>query len=264
MFALTNDEIASRCPAIFADTYSEARTNKYTHFNTINVIDALRGEGFEVTNAFAQKSRSTDANGGISHVRHCVRMSHVDYLNTLKPNDIRPEIVLVNSHNGSTSFRVMAGVFRIVCSNGLITMSDEIGESRIRHMGHTLDEVVESTLRFAALASKENFETIEAMKTKNLSDSQQRKFAREAAMIRFWGDEKKIENYENLLNSRRHDDNLEPTVWNIFNVLQENCIKGGQFVGGRQMREIKGIDNQIRVNRELWKSATDKMVISVA
>jgi hypothetical protein len=143
-------------------------------------------------------------------------------------------------------------------------MSDEIGEARIKHMGHTLDEVVESTLRFAALASKENFELIEAMKTKNLSDSQQLKFAREAALIRFGGREDKIENYENLLNARRHDDNLEPTVWNIFNVLQENCIKGGQFVGGRHMREIVGIDNMIRVNRGLWNTASNKMTISVA
>ena len=262
MFALTNEEIASRCPAIFAKDYSANRTDRYAQYHTIDVIDALRGEGFEVTNAFAQKPRNTQN----PHVRHCVRLSHVDYLNETKPEGERPEIVIVNSHNGSTSFRLMAGIFRIVCSNGLISMSENLGEEKFKHMGHSLEEVVESTITFAARAAETNMEIIRAMRTVNMSEKQQKEMAKKAAIIRLGNVASKIENYENLLNTRRHEDNLEPTVWNTFNVLQENCIKGGQIVGGRQMRELTGIANLVRVNRELWNLAVgqDDMIISAA
>lgn len=262
MFALTNEEIASRCPAIFAKDYSANRTDRYAQYHTIDVIDALRGEGFEVTNAFAQKTRNTQN----PHVRHCVRLSHVDYLNETKPEGERPEIVIVNSHNGTTSFRLMAGIFRIVCSNGLISMSENLGEEKFKHMGHSLEEVVESTITFAARAAETNMEIIRAMRTVNMSEKQQKEMAKKAAIIRLGNVASKIENYENLLNTRRHEDNLEPTVWNTFNVLQENCIKGGQVVGGRQMRELTGIANLVRVNRELWNLAVgqDDMIISAA
>lgn len=255
MFALTNDEIARRCPAIFAKDYSANRTKKYAQYHTIDVIDALRGEGFEVTNAFAQKSRNTKN----PHVRHCVRLSHVDHLNETKPAEQRPEIVIVNSHNGTTSFRLMAGIFRMVCSNGLITMDESLGEEKFKHMGHTLDEVVRSTTEFAIRAAETNMDLIEAMRTANLTERQQEQMAKEAAIIRLGNIPSKIENYTNLLNTRRHDDNVEPSVWNTFNVLQENCIKGGQIVGNRLMREIKGIDNMVRVNRELWNLATSQL-----
>ena len=228
MFALTNEEIARRCPAIFAEDYSTRRTEKYAQYHTIDIIEALRGEGFEVTNAFAQKSRTANVHG-----RHCVRMSHVDYLNETKPGDQRPEIVMINSHDGSTSFRLMAGIFRIVCSNGLITMSQNFGQQMFTHMGHSLDEVVESTIEFSARAAAENAETIEKMRTTSVTMEQAKKMAKQAAVIRLGNEPKKIENYENLLNPRRHADNVEATVWNVFNVLQENCVKGGQIVGVR-------------------------------
>lgn len=258
MFALTDNEIARRCPAIFAEDYSVNRTKKYAQYHTIDIINALRGEGFEVTNAFAQKTRNIQN----PHVRHCVRMSHVDHLNETKPSAQRPEIVLVNSHNGTTSFRMMAGIFRMVCSNGLITMDENIGEEKFKHMGHSLDEVVQCTTNFAIRAAETNMELIKAMRMANLTEKQQREMAKEAAIIRLGNVPSKIENYENLLNTRRHDDNVEPTIWNTFNVLQENCIKGGQIVGNRQMREISGIDNLIRVNRNLWNLATSQLKIA--
>ena len=257
MFALTNAEIASRCPAIFAEDYSTRRTERYAQYHTIDIIEALRGEGFEVTNAFAQKSRTENVHG-----RHCVRMSHVDYLNETKPGDQRPEIVMINSHDGTTSFRLMAGIFRMVCSNGLITMSQNLGQEKFTHMGHSLDEVVTSTIEFAARAAAENAETIEKMRTTNVTMKQAKEMAKRAAIIRLGNEPKKIENYENLLNPRRHADNVEATVWNVFNVLQENCVKGGQIVGGRQMREIIGIPNLVNVNTKLWDMANSQLELA--
>lgn len=263
MFALTNEEIQRRCPSIFADGYHQDRTEKYEKYSTIELVDALRGEGFEVTDCFAQKSRVS----GI-HARHCLRLSHVDYLNETKPGEYRPEVVMVNSHDGSTTLRIMAGIFRLVCSNGCISMSSHFASEKIKHFGHTMEEAIAATIRVGLHSSTTLVDSINRMKTANLTEKQQKEMAKAAARIRFaTEDDSKLENTEYLLNTRRHEDNVEPTVWNTFNVLQENCIKGGQAVSvtGRIMKPVTNVKNNILINQRLWNLAeeyTDKVLVA--
>ena len=253
---LTDNEIAIRCPQVFNTDYSSARTEKYNQFNTSSVINALRGEGFEVTNAFAQNVRAGKV--ASPHHKHCVRLTHRDFLKTLKPEDERPEIVIVNSHDGQSSFRIMAGMFRIVCSNGLIVSTEETGSAKVRHQGefNTIESVIDSALVVAEQA-KESYELIERMKSQNLTDKEQKEFAERAAKIRLaFNKNSKIVNAQNLLIPHRHEDNIVPSLWNTYNVIQENCIKGGQVVGSRILRPLNNINQNIEVNRKLWKEAT--------
>lgn len=254
MFALTNSEIAVRCPQVFETTYSNARTQKYGQLTTANVIDALRTEGYEVTNAFAQGVRA--GNRPTIHNKHCVRLSHRDFLDTLSPDEQRPEIVIVNSHDGSSSFRIMAGLFRLVCSNGLVIATDKTADQRINHWKiHSLNEVITCALNVAEQA-KESYELIEQMKSTNLSEKQQKDYAQKAAEIRLaFNKNSKPTFSENLLTPRRHEDNLTPSIWNTYNVVQENCIKGGQLVGSRILRPLTNVSQNIDVNKKLWNEA---------
>ena len=250
MFALTNSEIAARCPQVFQTNYSQARTNKYGQFTTEKVIDALRSEGFEVTNAFSQAKKNTQFS------KHCVRLSHRDFLDTLHPSEERPEIVIVNSHDGSSSFRIMAGIFRLICSNGLIVASDMTANQRVCHWkGNSLEDVITASLMVAEQA-KESYELIEQMKSVNLSEKQQKDYAQKAAEIRLgFNKNSKVNSAENLLIPHRHEDNLTPSVWNTYNVVQENCIKGGQLVGSRILRPLTNISQNVIVNKALWSEA---------
>lgn len=254
MFALTNQEIAARCPQVFETSYSARRTQKYGQLTTATVIDALRTEGFEVTNAFPQSVRA--GKRATIHNKHCVRLSHRDYLDTLSPDETRPEIVIVNSHDGSSSFRIIAGVFRLVCSNGLIVASDMTANQRVCHWkGNSLEDVITASLAVAEQA-KESYDLIEQMKSINLSEKQQKEYAQKAAEIRVGLKKGAKVNYaENLLIPRRHEDNLTPSIWNTYNVVQENCIKGGQLVGSRVLRPLTNISQNIIVNEGLWKEA---------
>ena len=254
MFALTNQEIAERCPQVFETSYSSRRTQKYGQLTTATVIDALRSEGYEVTNAFAQSVKA--GKRPTIHNKHCVRLSHRDFLDTLSPDETRPEIVIVNSHDGTSSFRIMAGIFRLVCSNGLIVADDMTANQRVCHWkGNSLDDVITASLMVAEQA-KESYEVIEQMKCKNLTDAQQKTYAQRAAEIRLgFNKNAKVTSYENLLIPHRHEDNLEPSVWNTFNVVQENCIKGGQVVGSRILRPLTNLNQNVQVNKELWKAA---------
>ena len=254
MFALTNEEIAARCPQVFETSYSDRRTQKYGQLTTATVIDALRTEGYEVTNAFAQSVQA--GKRPTIHNKHCVRLSHRDFLDTLTPEETRPEIVIVNSHDGSSSFRIMAGIFRLVCSNGLIVADDMTANQRVCHWkGNSLDDVITCSLNVAEQA-KQSYELIEQMKAVNLSENQQKEYAQKAAEIRLGFNKTAKVNYsENLLIPYRHEDNLTPSVWNTYNVVQENCIKGGQLVGSRVLRPLTNIGQNVIVNKELWKEA---------
>ena len=256
MFALTNQEIAARCPQVFETSYSARRTQKYGQLTTATVIDALRTEGYEVTNAFAQSAKAGQR--PTIHNKHCVRLSHRDFLDTLSPDETRPEIVIVNSHDGSSSFRIMAGIFRLVCSNGLIVADDMTANQRVCHWkGNSLEDVITASLMVAEQA-KESYELIEQMKSVNLSEKQQKEYAQRAAEIRLgFNKTSKVQSAENLLIPRRHEDNLTPSIWNTYNVVQENCIKGGQLVGSRILRPLTNISQNVIVNKALWQNAVE-------
>ena len=250
MFALTNSEIAARCPQVFQTNYSKARTKKYGQYTTAQVIDALRNKGYEVTNAFSQARTP----GQFS--KHCVRLSHRTFLDTLHPDETRPEIVIVNSHDGSSSFRIMAGIFRLVCSNGLIIADEQTADNRICHWkGNSFDSVINTAL-FVAEQAKQSYELIDQMKAQNLTPQQQKDYATKAAKIRLAYNKNSQVNFaENLLTTHRHEDTLSSSIWNTYNVVQENCIKGGQLVGSRILRPLTNISQNVEVNRKLWKEA---------
>ena len=61
---------------------------------------------------------------------------------------------------------------------------------------------------------------------------------------------------EDILRPRRQQD-MGNDVWTVYNVVQENIIKGG-FTNsntGRKARAVKHIDKTISYNQELWDLA---------
>lgn len=253
--ALDDVTLLHKVPSIFASEHSFARDEKhYKMFKTINVINALREEGY-----FPVFAKSNGTRSGITNVdthKHMVRFTHRDFLETsLSVNDERPELVLTNSHDGSSSFHIMAGLFRKVCSNGLMVGSS-VSDARVRHIGHKFDEVISSSLNIAKSLG-EVMNNVHDMKGIILNEKQRKDLAAEMALSRF--DEKNIKTPENLLTLRRYEDNWAPSLYNTFNVIQENMIRGGQVVNDRVMRPINNIDAEISINRNMWDVAYNKM-----
>ena len=100
-------------------------------------------------------------------------------------------------------------------------------------------------------------DTVNNMKGIILNEKQRRDLAAEIAEMRF-GTEK-IKTPENLLTLRRYEDNWTPSLYNTFNVIQENVIKGGQRVTDRVMRPITNIDTDIDLNKNMWNIAYNRM-----
>lgn len=186
-----------------------------------------------------------------------VRLAHYNFINSpLNVNDERPELVITNSHDGSSSFHIMGGLWRKVCSNGLMVMQNGIEDIKVRHIGHTFDEVITASLKVAN-SMGDIIETVNTMKGINLTSKQQRDLAAEIAEIRFEKD--KIKTPEALLTLRRYEDSWQPSLYNTFNIIQENMIRGGQRVTDREMCPIRNIDTDIQLNKQMWNIAYNRM-----
>jgi hypothetical protein len=165
-----------------------------------------------------------------------------------------PEVVIVNSHDGSSSYQISLGIFRIVCSNGLIVASSMFESYRVRHTGNNLlTEVRDASLRIIDRAP-EVFAGIDRFKNTPLTIKQQLEYAEKALALR--DSSIKVLPIE-ALQRRREADN-DNNLWNTFNIVQENLLRGG-FHGEtstgrfRRVRGITGVSRNVELNKDLWK-----------
>ena len=248
---LTNDQLMRVTPSVFATEAYQDRSAKYAFTSTIDKIELLRTEGFEPFFAAQSKPRIQDKLG---HTKHMVRLRKPGAIQS----EVAEEIVLVNDSSGMTSDIVFFGLFRGVCQNGLIAGS-VVNEMRVHHRGNAHDNVIEGV--YTVLDQAGNVaESVDNMKALTLSHDEQRLFATEALKIR-WDEGEAPIPAQDLLFSRRAADR-EPTLWNVFNRAQENLIKGGlhgrnKSSGRTTTRAINSVNEQVRVNRELWTLADE-------
>lgn len=253
--ALDDVSLLHMAPSIFTSGHSFKRDERhYNVFKTIDVINSLREEGYYPVYARANGKRDSDI---MDTRKHMVRFTHKDFIESpLAVNDERPELILTNSYDGSSSFNIMAGLFRKVCANGLMVMQHDIESARVRHIGHNIDEVISASLNVAK-GLDNVMETVNTMKGIMLNEKQRKDLAAEIAEMRF--EKKNIKTPETLLTLRRYEDSWQPSLYNTFNVIQENMIKGGQRVTDRIMRPITNIDTDININQNMWNIAYNKM-----
>jgi hypothetical protein len=244
------DQMRAAAPSIFAEGKHASRSERYTYIPTIDVLRGLRKEGFE---PFMVAQGASRVEGKAEFTKHMIRMRHAGQVNT------RPEaneIILINSHDGTSSYQLLSGIFRFVCSNGLIA-GDICNDIRVRHSGNVVDDVIEGATRILDDADQV-IDRIGTYKAITLSDAEQRVFANAALSLR-WDEGQAPVEAERLLRPRRHADN-KADLWTAFNRVQENIIKGGvsgRSTTGRRLstRAIGGVTENVKLNRALWTLA---------
>jgi hypothetical protein len=246
---LSNDVIARYAPSVLAESAHESRGERYSFIPTIQVLDGLRNEGFMPYEVRQTRVRDQSKR---EHTKHLVRLRHA---NSVVSTEEVPEIILVNSHDGSSSYQLFAGVFRFVCSNGLIA-GDVIDDVRVRHSGNVVDNVIEGSFRVLE-TSNQIAERIGGYKAISLSEPEQKLFANAALQLR-WDGEAPVE-ADRVLRANRWDDR-KSDLWTTFNRVQENLIKGGvsgRSATGRRMstRAVGGVNENVKLNRALWSLA---------
>jgi len=253
---MTADQIAAVAPAALAVEAHESRSDRYAPIPTLAVVEALRrAVGVEVYGAAQARTREQDKRG---HTKHVLRMR--------RPGDERadhaPELVLTNSYDGSSSYRLQLGCYRVVCANGLI-VGEAWDKAAVRHTGDAIDKMVEETQRLAGQFDQIGA-SVESMRSLELSPGAQEAFARSAIKLRHDDPDEEVAARQ-VLRSRREADQGRD-LWTTFNRVQESLTRGGYHKttrdqhGRRQSRRVRpvtGIDGNSALNSALWTLAEE-------
>jgi len=171
-------------------------------------------------------------------------------------------VILVNSHDGTSAYKIMAGLFRLVCLNGMVVSDREFANVSIPHKGNVTDLVIEGSYTVLS-ESRKALEAADAWAGVTLSRPEQMAMAEAAHTVRFGdseGDTETAIQPEQLLSVRRYDDHGSD-LWRTANIIQENVIRGGLSAWGRNAngqrrrtttREVNGIDADVKMNKALW------------
>lgn len=254
---LSNDQLERAAPAVFATDPHEEVSERYGFVPTIEVVNALRDSGFYPVWAAQPKVRKESRRGV---AKHMLRFRRPDAKPITKEADSIPEVVLVNAHDRTSSFQLHAGLFRMVCSNGMVVADQDFDTVKVRHNSEAPGHVVEGSYRVIEELPQITSQ-VERFQALPLGKQEQRAYA-EAAMATRWEDPNKAPiTWEQLVQPRRPQDREEqPTVWGTYNRVQENLFRGG--LQGRsannrrtRTRPINSVDENSRVNRALWTLA---------
>lgn len=254
---LSREQIVASFPTVYASSAHASRSERYLFIPTGDILDALRDTGLTPTFIMAAHVKSPDKLG---FEKHLIRLRPTGQVGSSDP-DVR-EVILINSHDGMSSYKLMAGIFRLVCANGCI-MGDVDDTATVRHTGRTLDNVVAATHRIVD-GSIRIMEEVEEMKALPMPRDAQLLLSEAAMSMRWKGNEAGRKNMEvfqpaDFLRPRRYADAMNREgvrdLYTTYQVLQENHIRGGVRRNGHTTRSIQAIDETVRVNTLLWEAA---------
>jgi hypothetical protein len=251
---LSLEEVRQRAPAVFSQSPHEKLSPRYTLIPTDRVLQGLMTAGFVPVSALQTPSRV----GSPVHAKHVLRLRR--RYESVQLKDAVPEVVFLNSHDGTSAYQLRMGIYRVVCTNGLVVSRGAFPAVHVPHRGNVVDDVVAGALRiaeqFGRLAGQ-----VERMEQRVLYKDEQLALAEQAMDLRFARDVIGRPTAIQLLGCRRVED-AGNDLWSIFNRIQENLVVGGlhrRTVTGRLTRTrcISSIREGLRLNSALWDMANN-------
>ena len=263
--ALTDSDIETICPVAFKEKMTKSEIKKlglskhYSFVPTSRVINDLRTMGWNPVDAVQVKARKQSTNG---YQKHMITFENDSY--KTEGTTEYPQLLLTNSHDGGNAFTLSAGIFRLVCENGLVIKSEDYGTSRLVHKGYSFKAIQDLVNDFVATID-ETLTKITAMKEVELTKNQQMEFAKLAALLRFTEKSYNEDNIadvvdlDDLLSHERKED-AGDGFWEVYNRVQESIVQGKfHYKGGnkktRKARPIKNFKQSIDVNKKLSELA---------
>jgi hypothetical protein len=257
--ALNNDELRNLASSIFASQPVADVSDRYSFLPTSSILDGMRDYGWMPVRAEQQHVR-TSARRGFQ--KHLIRFARVESLGAWAKNEVRPEIVLLNSHDKSSAYQLHCGLLRMVCLNGMVVADATFERISIKHVGFSPNSVIEASFQVLDAVPR-IMDKVKLFQDRILTDAERLALATGAAARRWEDLGKAPVNPLLLLNPRRYGDGAKD-LWTTLNTIQENITKGGQKDYSRRRpngdrmpksRAVKGIDEDLRLNKALWHMA---------
>lgn len=272
MSPLSKEQMREIAPFVFAKDKTNPNTSeKYQVASTETVIDDLAKMGWYPVQA--KQCRTKKNSQGIRSF-HMVALQNdnVKIFNANGGTEAYVRIILQNSHDGFNSFKFMMGLYRCICSNGLVVADAQFATFSIRHINYSFDELLKVVNQVVSSVPSV-IKKMNVMNTTMLNEEQKREMAVETYKIRKGIDSKERvnideETIDDLLTPVRRED-VGNSLWNVYNVLQEKMIKGGFSAAGksgkpRRQRPISSIKKDADYNIKLWAIAERYMPATMA
>ena len=238
--------------AVYSDVHSPCMSEKYVHIKTSDILTRFQDMGWEVASASAARQSKTP-----QFARHALRLRHKGFAD-IDQDGVIPELIVLNSHNGSWALRIMLGMFRMVCCNGMVAGSLWEGVALKHYNIKNLEEKVEHVTGHMGELTNKLAGTVKHWQEVEMPWNIQEEFAQKAIAIR-WGDKTPV-SADQLLEARRPADRGND-LWHVFNRVQENLTQGG-FSGrtsnGRTLgvKAVRNVKRDIKFNTELFEAAS--------
>lgn len=263
---LNSDELRKMAPSIFTDGPKDNLSDRYEFVPTSDIINFMENQGWFPIDAKEVKTRKEENKG---FQRHLVRFRHPELsFNEINDDSNYIDILLTNSHDGMSSFTFQIGIFRLVCSNGLIVKQADFGTVRVRHLTKDSNSETFHSQLLEAITTLVNqlpktVEAIEIMQNTMLNSNQIKELATKAIYSRF---DKKAKNIDidyvvnQLITSDRKEDERD-NVWNNYNKIQEKLLNGTySYINKtnnklRKARPVNNIVQATKLNAELFDMA---------
>lgn len=253
---MNNDQLRAAAPSIFAERPWGQMSDRYAFIPTINIVEAMRKEGLVPYSAKQSVSR---IEGKTEFTTHLIRFRDTRAASQqLVVGNIYPELVLTNSHDGASRYSLAAGLYRLICGNGMMVSDGEFAALKVMHVGDV------SPVLNASFEVVKHFPTImrevEHWQRVVLNRPQQLALAESALALKYDSDDDGKLHAPiapgDLLTLRRSDDSFA-SLWNTHNTIQENLMKGGQrgrAENGRRLRTrpVQAIASDVKLNKALW------------
>ena len=262
---MSNNDIRTSAPAIFAEAPVDKASKHYTFVPTTQLIDDFRKLGWEVDRAKQANSRVDPM-----HTKHMVVLRNPELPMI---NGCAPEVVMINAHDRTSSFKFLVGLFRFLCENGLIVSMNTFDSLHVRHIGYEFEDLKEMMNNVVDNTPK-LIDVIHQFDQSIMSEAAQMEFASRAIAARFpeyinkttkvvdIASVKDTIDMEALIKPMRSGDSPD-TVWAVYNRIQEKIIKGGfQRITlkdsiSRRVRPVTNIGLDVAINKSLWELAAE-------
>jgi hypothetical protein len=258
---LTESQIREKANSIFTAKGAPDTSEKYSHIPTNRIIQDMEALGWGVVDAKQVKARK-----GEGYQKHLVVFRNNDlFIEGEDGDDVFPQILLTNSHDGKNSFTFTAGLFRMVCENGLVISTQEFENMRIRHFGYDFEKL-QGVINGIVSALPLTVESMNSFKQTQLAQEQIVELARRAVEIRFGEQTQNIRiDYNELIEPTRPEDR-GTDLWSVFNVIQEKITQGMfSYTAGakvRKARKIKNFKQDLELNAKLFELAAEFAVVA--
>ena len=257
---LGKEELKEIAPSIFTMIPSSGVTDKYTHIPTEKVIDDMELLGWKPVDAKQVNARTKGTSG---FQKHMIVFRNDDVVINGEDGDtVFPQILMTNSHDGKNAFQFTAGLFRMICENGLVIADTEFEDVKMRHMGYTFEDL-QSMIKDMVEKLPLTVESMNRMKNVELEEERVLDLAKSLLDIRVEGTDNTFNDVAitNVLESQRKEDE-GMGLWEVFNRVQENIINGNFYYNTksgkqRQARIIKNFKQDIDLNRNMFAKAME-------